>query len=413
MNGSFFWHTAVGRFDLNLILLRTSNKPPCLPERSIHMQLENEFLLPYNMPTHGTININILSNGNRYYADIQTPWSNWYRFPLELTQHDLEDLNLVLQQAIRRVSDNFRGHKVLGDHLIKLAEEGNTAFNWIFSDDRLRKTIIKVLKAGMAIEFSTEDFFIPWELLYDGPLDTEIDASYFWGMRHVISRALIVKNYSSDLGQPPTQSLCPRVGLIACNELEHVVGKEIPALYELHRQKQIEILPLRPLDAKQHDAELKHFGRFLCEEELQIVHLACHAYADESPSRSYLLIADDFPITIGDFRRKRLEIKHHPLVILNPCLTGTINPLYTSNWAILFWERGARGVLATEFYVPDGFAAEFVEEFYKFLLLGMPIGKALLATRRHFWEKQRNPLGLAYALYARSFIKIIQGNTSE
>ncbi|SRR6266700_1320542 len=117
------------------------------------MQLENEFLLlPYNIPTYGTININILSNGNRYYADIQTPWSNWYRFPIELTQHDLEDLNSLLQQAIGRVSDNYRKQKVFDDQLIDLAEEGNAAFNWIFSDDRLRKTISKVLEAGMAID---------------------------------------------------------------------------------------------------------------------------------------------------------------------------------------------------------------------------------------------------------------------
>ncbi len=142
------------------------------------------------------------------------------------------------------------------------------------------------------------------------------------------------------------------------------------------------------------------------EEKLQIVHLACHACEMKPLSESYLLVSDGFSITMKDFRIHEFEIKYRPFVILNACLTGTFSPLYTSNWAHVFRECGARGVLATEFHVPDAFAAAFTEELYSHFLSGIPIGEALLAARHSLWEKQRNPLGLAYALYSSPMIRI-------
>src|SRR5260370_11195363 len=214
-------------------------------------------------------------------------------------------------------------------------------------------------------------------------------------MRYIVSRALIQEARPGDLVSPIIQSARPHVALLACNELEHVVGKEIPTLKELHQQNRILLLPLRPLNANQRHEELEYLGRFLREQELEIIHLACHALEKKPMSQSYLLVSDNFDITVEDFGIQEFDIKHNPFVILNACLTGTISPLNTSNWAALFWGRGARGVLATELHVPDWFAAAFIEELYNHFLSGKPIGGALLSTRRSLWEEQRNPLGLA------------------
>jgi len=67
-------------------------------------------------------------------------------------------------------------------------------------------------------------------------------------------------------------------------------------------------------------------------------------------------------------------------------------------------------VLATDFHIPDDFAAAFSKELYQHLLSGKPIGEALLVTRHYFWEKQCNPLGLAYALYSSPFIRIVNSS---
>jgi hypothetical protein len=60
--------------------------------------------------------------------------------------------------------------------------------------------------------------------------------------------------------------------------------------------------------------------------------------------------------------------------------------------------------------VPDWFAAAFIEQLYERLLDKdgpKPLGQSLMETRRHFWNKERNVLGLAYALYSSPDIQFI------
>ena len=361
-----------------------------------------------NFPVH--IQLRICSKGSEYEADLSAEWGMYHRFRIGLKPQDVEELNLELQQAIEQVANSFGEPDTYNEALSRLAHKGNFAFKRIFAEGIPRETVSKALQLGATIQIPSEDFFIPWELLYDGPLGAHVDASYFWGMRYIVSRALIQEARPGDIASPIIRSECPHIGLIADSELEHVVGKEIPALKSLHDQKRISLLLLRPLKIDQRYDELEYLGRFLREEELEIVHLACHAREKKPKSQSYLLVSENFDISIEDFGVQEFIIKHNPFVILNACLTGTISPLYTSNWAALFWGRGARGVLATELHVPDWFAAAFTEELYKHFLSGKPIGEALLATRRYFWKKQQNPLGLAYALYSSPSIRIVSSN---
>jgi len=370
------------------------------------MLLKQVPTLPFNDNFGVQVQIRIFSSGNDYIADMSTNLDKWYRFHIGLKQNDLEELNAELQLAIEKVSGNIEVDGTCGETLSLLAQKGNYAFKRIFAEGAPRDIIRKALKTGVTIQFSSEDFFIPWELLYDGPIGEQVEVSRFWGMQHVISRALIQEARPGDEESPTMQTSCPQVGLIAYQELEHVLKEEISALQELHRQNRIMLLPLRRLNAKQRDVELTYLDGFLRNEQLQIVHLACHAQEKKPMSQSYLLISDDFSITIEDFFVREFAIKHNPFVILNACLTGTISPLYTSNWAALFWGRGARGVLATEFHVPDSFAAAFTGVLYQHFLSGKPIGEALIETRRHFWTGKANPLGLAYALYSSPSIRI-------
>jgi CHAT domain-containing protein len=182
--------------------------------------------------------------------------------------------------------------------------------------------------------------------------------------------------------------------------------KEVPMLQKLVRQGDILLLPLRPLDVNQRHKELEYLLHFFDEEEFQIAHLACHAFDQKPSSQSYLDVANNFHISIEDFRARKLTTKYNPLVILNACLTGITDSLCISGWAAEFWKGGARGVVATEFQVPDWFAAVFIEKLYEHLLSGEPLGESLWATRSYFWEREKNPLGLAYALYAPLAIRI-------
>ncbi len=373
------------------------------------MPLTQTSRLPFtdNFEVHVQIRISSTSSG--YIADISADWSNWHRFHIGLRPQDIAQLNIELQQAVEQVSANFTMDDTGGEALSRLAQKGNFALKKIFSEGAPREIVSKALKMGSTIQFSSEEFFIPWELLYDGPLGAQMHISNFWGTRHIVSRALIQDARPGDLEPPVMQTSRPHVGLISYNNLEYVIKQEIPALRRLHASKQIQLSLFHPMNVTQRDKGLDDFGRFL-RRNMQIAHLACHARKEQQIFQSYLLVSDEFPITIEDFGVREFEIKYRPFVILNACLTGSISPLHTANWASEFLKRGARGVLATEFHVPDWFAAAFIEELYKCLLSGKPIGEALLATRRLFWEKQNNPLGLAYALYSSPSIQIAPPN---
>lgn len=370
------------------------------------MVIEQKVSLSFidNFPVQ--VQVSILSNGSEHIAYISADQGIFHRFRIGLKSHDIEELNSELQHANEQLSNNLEMDGNCGDSLEKLAKKGNFAFKRIFAEGIPRETVSRALKPGATIQLSSDEFFLPWELLYDGPLGSQVDASYFWGMRYIISRTLIQEARPGELVSPIIHSLRPHVGMITSHDLEHVVKQEIPTMKNLHRSKRIFLSSLRRLKTSQRDKDLAEFGSFL-RKKLQIVHLACHACEKKPNSQSYLLVSDDFDITMEDFGVGEYAIKHNPFVILNACLTGTINPLYTSNWAALFWQRGARGVLATELHVPDWFAAAFTKELYNHFLSGKPIGEALLATRLYFWKEKHNPLGLAYALYSSPSIRIV------
>ena len=372
------------------------------------MPLQQTVGLPLANKFSVNVQIRIQRYGRAYQAYIQTDFSDWYSFSIQLTPEDIKELNAELQRAIEQVSGYFEADNADAaervEALSRLAQKGNFAFKKIFAKGTPRDVVHEALERDAVIQVTSEDFFIPWELLYDGPLGAQVEVTGFWGMQYIISRTLIREARPGDFA-PSLIPSRPRVGVVAYNELMHVAKREIPALQKLEQQQQIYLSCLHSMDTRKREKDLEDFGNFL-REELQIVHMACHAFEQDPLSESYLLVSNEFSITMEDFEVQEFEIEHRPLVLLNACRSGTISPLHSSNWAVLFWKHGARGVLATEFHVPDWFAAAFIEKLYEELLQKRPIGEALLAVRRHFWESENNPLGLGYALYSSPSIRI-------
>jgi len=89
------------------------------------------------------------------------------------------------------------------------------------------------------------------------------------------------------------------------------------------QKNQIFLHHLRALDADKGFDELEYLKDFLCEKDLQVVHFACHAHEEKLSSKSYLLISNDFPVTIEDFATHEFQLKNYPLVILNACLMSS------------------------------------------------------------------------------------------
>ena len=363
---------------------------------------------------HIDISINIEYNGE-YDVQIQVSGVKPQNFTIDLSINDVEAINTDLRYAIEKVSFSYQKKNAYSEAIQQLAEAGRSAFNVIFGVGKPRDTILTALgmvghKECPTIEISSNKFFIPWELLYHGPLEREIDLMHFWGMKYILSRNIILQD--SNMVAPVIRSARPKVGLLAYNRLRHVMSKELPSLLALDQQEKINLFLMRDLKMSHRIADLEYLGDFLSNSDLQIIHIACHANEGDPINQSSLLFSEKFPVTIRQFTAREYKGKHAPIVILNACRTGTISALYTFNWANVFWKYGARGVLATEFRVPDWFAAIFIEELYKYLLSGNAIGECLWAARQHFCNEQTSPdgrknlLGLAYALYSPLAVRI-------
>src|SRR5260370_2020138 len=300
-------------------------------------------VLIYNYPID--INITIHLDNDKFEATILASGIAPQIFSIELTRDAVQEINSSLRRAIEEVSNSAEeGDGVSSEALSQLATAGKSAFNKIFKEGKpLLYKILELIRkeSEITIEIASKNFFMPWELLYDGPLGKEVDISKFWGMKYIISRTIIHRRRPGAIASPIIRSSSPSVGLIASgeNELENVDNNEIPMLRDLTVHNKIILVHLRRLNADQHEYERENFGHFL--EGIQIVHVACHALHRKTNRQPLLVIADDFYITVEDFGAHQFETRESPLVILNACLTGIIDTLSIAGWALEFWNFGA------------------------------------------------------------------------
>jgi CHAT domain-containing protein len=102
-------------------------------------------------------------------------------------------------------------------------------------------------------------------------------------------------------------------------------------------------------------------------------------------------------------RRKAAgETPDGPLVFLNACGSGAVDPFGATSFTKLFTSRnlGYMGFIGTEITVPDRFASRFGEAMHRHFVGGLPLGRALHAARWHLLRRHRDPFGLMYTLYA-------------
>jgi hypothetical protein len=351
------------------------------------------------------VTITIVRAGSKYEMSILAVGKT-IRAPIDMTDSDLSSLNIRLHNAIRAaITDDDQDAK-----FSELTETSHYAFNRVFSDPEARKAILQLapMDSRTNLRIVTEDFFLPWELLYPVSVYNEpLSNNNFWGANHLISRVVDQGEGASafvpDIISTPS---LPRLGLLTYKELEYVKKKEIPFFEQLESSQRIKLFKLRVLNPEdKRSDELKVFKVFL-DSSLDIAHFACHACYDQNdPDLSKIILSNNFQISIQDLENIETVLKDNPLVILNACETSTLNPLFSSFFAKRLLKYGARGVVATECAVPDNFASEFAERFYRYFLRGYNLGDALLNTRS-FFIKTGNIGGLLYSLYASPAIRL-------
>ncbi len=377
------------------------------------MTVQQKLSLPFADPIAVDVQLRIHAAGTGYDAYIQAGVSSRHPLEIGIAQGDIKDLNGELQAALQNLQSAFdAGHtdkKEQDQTLLTLSKMGRSAFNKIFRRGPARDLVRQALRKARTIQITSQEFLLPWEVLYDMPVSKRTDVQGFWGMRYNLSRFLPQHSRPGDFVSAAIHHKRPRIAMVTNKELHKVFLRELPAMRRLHKQKIIELDLLRALEPANSEDELETFGRFIGEDR-EIVHFACHAFDREPSSQSLLQVDDAFNISIENFSTYEFKVTSFPLVILNACRTGTTDPTKTTNWASQFWDCGARGVLATEFRVSDDFAADFIGELYKRMIVKkrrQDLGASLLSTRHYFWNRYSNPLGLAYALYASPDIRFV------
>lgn len=362
------------------------------------------------------LSMNIEEHAGRFEALIR-PWrGDWRQVRLEFSRDDLDEANGRLQVALEDVAnrvDSLNLRSSLRDELgplADLARRGQSTFKLLFPEG-LRRKILDNLYWGATIEIVSDQFLLPWELLYchDRP---RYHVSGFWGMRYNIARMSVNRSWESagwsspGEHRPTINTPRPRVGLIRSEDLPYVDAIEVPAFRELEEKELISLMFLPPLDNLDRRGSMVRFRDFVGE-DLDLLHLACHAEDNRKKLEFSLKVSNAFPITLDDFVNDDCGVRSGAFVVLNACHTGTPSPRSVFNWARRFKDTGARGLLATEFRVPDDFAARFASRFYDHVLQGATVGEALLWARRECWRTLRNPLGLGYSLYSSPDIQIV------
>jgi hypothetical protein len=367
----------------------------------LHLQTEVENIakLPLLSSRRYPVDVqfSIWSQGDEYTAYLTYEGTTAHEITIGITPHDLQVLNQSLKEAVGRSVMRASDPSTLR----QLAEVGHAVYRRLF-DEEARAVVQAALKSvppGGLIQVTTKNFAIPWDLLYDSSLSEPISYERFWGMRYIIHRNRAFRHRPADGAPSGVHSPKPRVGLLAKRQLRAVAEREIPFFLMLHKQKKIRLVKLRPLDPTMRDAELPVFIKFW-KKPFDVAHLACHAVGETGSLSAYIELSDSFRISLQDMESGHLNIRNLPLVVLNGCQTGNLDPLHILSIASTFLKEGARGVVATEYAVPDSLAADFTEQLYTYLLSGETLAVSLLATRWYLLEQHHNPVGLMYALYA-------------
>lgn len=361
------------------------------------------------------IQIRIRPNANVYESEVFAE-GRWYKYPINISPSDLTNIGKRLQNAAEKATEdesNLNPGEDLVQLVRELAEVGHYAFKRIFIDNEAWSLVDSITKyrnstIPISIQITSENFFLPWELLYPENLDKEISCKNFFGAKYIISRA-IVQNERPGAFVPNSIKVLDslQLGLLSNTSLPSVLNEEIPFFENLESTGRIMLSKLRVLDnSSVRTVELNEFKAFWLN-QFHVAHFACHViYDEQDPDLSNFELSDDFSISFQDMITYDVRVNGNPLVILNACHTGNLNPLYTSHFASYFLKQGARGVVATECAIPDELASSFMEVLYKYLLGGETLGRALLKTRQDFLKKN-DPSSLLYSMYAPPSIKII------
>ena len=292
-----------------------------------------------------------------------------------------------------------------------------------FAEDLRTLAEQKTLK----IQVVSDDFFLPWGMLYPISADERYDrddvkAERFLGFRHIIEHILIQSPPVPLSLEIPTS---PKVS-VSCNVDRGIdrdfsisaVTDQLAYWQDLQRSTSTTGTAVQVQIRSTAEEVLRALDDPATED--QIWYFYCHANGGSvsDPGKadaSFLQLSNGSRVVLKELRAGRIAaLPGSPLILLNACGSATLSPLFYQGFLPYFIMRGARGLVGTECDVPAVFAAAWAQRFFDmFLPGGNSLGGTLLDLRSEFLGQHNNPLGLVYALYCDADTTMTPGVLSE
>lgn len=308
-------------------------------------------------------------------------------YPKDLIERLRRDLFNVLNQASL--------HGVLEEALMQEVESlGHTLFETLFPEP-VRERLLQPSASSLLLHTDDRLVQIPWELVFDG--------RQFLSQRFNMGRVVRTRQTPSEGRARPVRR--PLRMLILANprgdlEASFLEGTQIrDSLVSNGVDVEVELL--------HSEVTLEEVKRSI--HDYDILHFAGHAdYDVEDPETSSWMFSD------GELRPSELSSWAEggslpALVFSNACQSG-----YTEEWRVsehlgreifgmanAFLLTGVQHYIGTFWEIPDAPSAQFALSFYKGLVKGEPIGKALHQARQSIIERfgKETVIWASYMLY--------------
>jgi hypothetical protein len=271
---------------------------------------------------------------------------------------------------------------------------GDALYQMLIPGDLAKE--INGLSDGDSLIISTNEQWVPWEILHDG-----VD---YWGKRFILSRSPRPWDYT-DL--PKRAEISHTVDVLGkqSSKVVNVVGSGLPSelgkraaglFDDLQSKVEVETLEAQPVAKLQSTLPTS------------LLHCTCHGRThpkmlQTGPDSSRL--NNLLPETVN-----LLPLGEGALVFANACTSAGpakfFGQLHSFGWQ--FYLRGARAFIGTLGPVPAPQAIRFAEVLYSTLLYHQPrltLGEALTHTRKEM-EKEHNLFWLLYCLYGDPDYKV-------
>jgi hypothetical protein len=251
----------------------------------------------------------------------------------------------------------------------------------------------------------SDQFFVPWNLLYTPPLTDDFDWSGFWGFQHVIEHKMrngyvdplidgtgeLKASFNFDTNIDTTLN----VACIAPQKAYFQALKKEVARFSMRTKKTelIEALKTKPFTDR-------------------ITYFCCHGKTSGGESepnlaQAQIALSDASSITPNEIKYilgADRTLESNPFVFFNACEGGQMSSMFYKSLAALLLEKQARAVLGSQIDIPAVFAPEYTRRFFKrFLAEGeeqpRKLGWLVRDLAQEFVLKHKNPLGITYSLY--------------